>query len=242
LNGLALLWRFVQLLQHERPDVLLAYTAKPNVYGSLAARRLGLPVFNNISGLGLVFIKGGGLVRVLKGLYRVALARSHRVFFQNPDDLKLFLEHCLVAHAQTSLLPGSGVDLQKFSPALLACLQTTRPKQSAEHRRFVFLLVARILKDKGVEEYVQAARWLKTHNPRVECAMLGFVDGDNPSAISAAQMKACVNEGVVSYKVISTDVLVQLAHDYCVDVPSYREGTPRTLLEAAAMARPLVTT
>jgi glycosyltransferase involved in cell wall biosynthesis len=222
--------------------VLLAYTAKPNVYGSLAARWLGVPVVNNIAGLGSVFIKGGWLARMLKGLYRVALARSHRVFFQNPDDLKLFLEHRLVAHAQTALLPGSGVDLQKFRPVPLHCLQRTIPAQSAGQRRFVFLLVARMLKDKGVEEYVQAARWLKARHPQVQCALLGFVDGDNPTAISATQMQAWVSEGVVSYWGTSTDVRVQLAQADCVVLPSYREGTPRTLLEAAAMARPLVAT
>jgi glycosyltransferase involved in cell wall biosynthesis len=242
LTDLALLWRFVRLLQHERPDVLLAYTAKPNVYASLAARWLGVPVVNNIAGLGSVFIKGGWLAEVLKGLYRLALSKSHRVFFQNPDDLQLFLEHRLVTHVQTALLPGSGVDLQKFRPAPLPCLQSTRPAQSADHRRFVFLLVARMLKDKGVKEYVQAARLLKVRYPLVECALLGFVDGDNPTAISAAQMQDWVNEGVVSYWGTSTDVRVQLAQADCVVLPSYREGTPRTLLEAAAMARPMVAT
>lgn len=242
LTDLALLWRFVRLLQRERPDVLLAYTAKPNVYGSLAARWLGVPVVNNIAGLGSVFIKGGWLARVLKGLYRLALARSHRVFFQNPDDLQLFLDHRLVEHAQTALLPGSGVDLQKFKPAPLPCLQSTGPQQSADHRRFVFLLVARMLKDKGVEEYVQAARWLKARHPHLDYALLGFVDGDNPTAISAAQMQAWVSEGVVSYWGTSTDVRVQLAQADCVVLPSYREGTPRTLLEAAAMGRPLIAT
>ena len=242
LTDLALLWRFVRLLQREQPNVLLAYTAKPNVYGSLAARWLGVPVVNNIAGLGSVFIKGGWLAGVLKGLYQLALTRSHRVFFQNPDDLQLFLDHRLVAHARTALLPGSGVDLQKFRPAPLPCLQSTRPQQSADHRRFVFLLVARMLKDKGVEEYVQAARWLKARHPQVECALLGFVGGDNPTAISAAQMQSWVSEGVVSYWGSSTDVRVQLAQTDCVVLPSYREGTPRTLLEAAAMARPMVAT
>jgi glycosyltransferase involved in cell wall biosynthesis len=242
LTDLALLWCFVRQLQRERPDVLLAYTAKPNVYGSLAARWMGLPVVNNIAGLGSVFIKGGWLAEVLKSLYRLALARSHRVFFQNPDDLQLFLAHSLVAREQTALLPGSGVNLQKFRPAPLPCLQSTRPGRSAEHRRFVFLLVARMLKDKGVEEYVQAARCLKALHPQVECALLGYVDGDNPTAISAVQMQAWVKEGVVSYWGTSTDVCIQLAQADCVVLPSYREGTPRTLLEAAAMARPLVAT
>jgi glycosyltransferase involved in cell wall biosynthesis len=239
---LALLGRFVRMLRRERPDVLLCYTAKPNVYGSLAAYALGIPVVNNIAGLGSVFIRGGWLARVLQHLYRFALARSRRVFFQNPDDLQLFLSLGLVAQPQTELLPGSGVDLHKFQPVPLPCLQGNAATQSADHRCFVFLLVARMLKDKGVEEYLQAARLIKASHPQVHCALLGFVDSDNPNAISAQQMQAWVNEGVVDYWGNSSDVREQLAQADCVVLPSYREGTPRTLLEAAAMGRPLIAT
>ena len=242
LADLVLLGRFVRVIWRERPDVLLGYTAKPNVYGSLAAHALGVPVVNNIAGLGSVFIRGGWLARVLQQLYRFALARSGRVFFQNPDDLKLFLNLGLVAQPQTALLPGSGVDLHKFQPVPLPCLPGNAATQSADHRRFVFLLVARMLKDKGVDEYVQAARLMKASQPNVECALLGFMDSDNPNAIRAQQIQAWVEEGVVSYWGTSSDVREQLAQVDCVVLPSYREGTPRTLLEAAAMGRPLIAT
>lgn len=242
LADLALLWRFVRLLRRERPDVMLGYTAKPNVYGSMAAHALGIPVVNNIAGLGSVFIRGGWLARVLQHLYRLALARSRRVFFQNPDDLQLFLNLGLVAQPQAALLPGSGVDLHKFQLEPLPCWQVSAATQSADHRRFVFLLVARMLRDKGVEEYVQAARLIKASHPLVECALLGFMDSDNPNAISAQQMQAWVDEGVVNYWGTSSDVREQLAQADCVALPSYREGTPRTLLEAAAMGRPLIAT
>ncbi len=242
ITELGLLWRFVRLLQRERPDVLLAYTAKPNVYGSLAARLVSVSVVNNIAGLGSVFIQGGWLVSVLERLYRLALGGSSRVFFQNPDDLQLFLDHGLIEPKQTALLPGSGVDLQKFRPAPLPCLQCTGSQSSGNPRRFVFLFVARMLKDKGVEEFVQVARGLRASHPRADCVLLGSLDGDNPTAISAKQMKAWVDEGIVSYWGLSGDVRVQLAQADCVVLPSYREGTPRTLLEAAAMARPLVAT
>lgn len=239
---LALLGRLIVVLRRERPDVLLGYTAKPNVYGSLAAHANGIPVVNNIAGLGSVFIRGGWLAGVLQQLYRLALARSRRVFFQNPDDLKLFLNLGLVAQPQAALLPGSGVDLNNFEPVPLPCFQDSDAPQSAITRRFVFLLVARMLKDKGVEEYVQAARLIKASNPEVECAMLGFMDSENPNAISAQQMQAWVDEGVVKYWGTSSDVREQLAQADCVVLPSYREGTPRTLLEAAAMGRPLIAT
>lgn len=230
-----LLWRFVRLLKCERPDMYLGYTVKPNVYGSLAAHWLGIPVINNIAGLGAVFIQDGWLVRLVRGLYKLALGRSVRVFFQNPDDRQLFIEHQLVKVDATDLLPGSGVDLQRFLPVPL-------PQPVEAGCKFRFLLIARMLRDKGVVEYVQAARKLKADWPDVEWCLLGFVDVKNPAAISGEQMNAWVQEGVVNYWGVSDDVRLQIAKADCVVLPSYREGTPRTLLEAAAMARPIITT
>jgi hypothetical protein len=122
LFDLVLLWRFVHQLRRERPDVLMAYTAKPNVYGSMAAHALGIPVVNNIAGLGSAFIKGGWLALVLTSLYRFALSRSKRVFFQNPDDYQQFVDMGLVQAAQCAVLPGSGVNLQRFQPCRDLCL------------------------------------------------------------------------------------------------------------------------
>lgn len=242
LDEMTLLLRFLRLLHRERPDVLLCYTAKPNIYGSLAAHALGIPVVNNIAGLGSVFIRGDWLARVMQRLYRLALAKSRRVFFQNPDDLQLFTSMGVVARLQTSLLPGSGVNLQKFQQVCLPSLLCNPASQESSSRPFVFLLVARLLKDKGVEEYVQASRKIKAAHPQVECALLGFIDSDNPNAISAQQLQAWVDEGVVRYWGTSYDVREQLAQADCVVLPSYREGTPRSLLEAAAMGRPLIAT
>jgi glycosyltransferase involved in cell wall biosynthesis len=231
----SLLWRFWRLLRAEKPDVFLGYTVKPNVYGSLAAHWLGIPVINNIAGLGAVFIRDGWLVRLVRGLYKLALGKSARVFFQNPDDRQLFIEHQLVREDATDLLPGSGVDLQRFVPLPL-------PQSVDPGRKFRFLLIARMLRDKGVGEYVEAARVLQAAWPQVEWCLLGFVDVQNPAAISSEQMQAWVNEGLVHYLGVSDDVRDQIAEAGCVVLPSYREGTPRTLLEAAAMARPIITT
>ena len=238
---LMLFGRFVHLLNRERPNVFLGYTAKPNVYGSLAAHLLNISVINNISGLGSVFIKGGWITKLLQLLYRFALSRSKWVFFQNPDDLQLFLTLRLVNKKQTVVLPGSGVDLQKFQNAPLPYLQTT-DSDNLGKRNFVFLLVTRMLRDKGVEEFVNAARSIKESHPQARCALLGFVDNNNPNSISSRQIQMWVDEGVVSYWGTSKDVRVQLAQADCVVLPSYREGTPRTLLEAAAMGRFLIAT
>jgi glycosyltransferase involved in cell wall biosynthesis len=227
-----LLWRFVRLLARERPDVYLGYTVKPNVYGSLAAHWLGIPVINNIAGLGAVFIKDGWLVRVVRWLYRLALSKSAKVFFQNDDDRQLFVAGGLVRAEVTDLLPGSGVDLVRFAPVVV----------SGDAGRFRFLLIARMLWDKGVGEYVEAARLVRERWPQAECCLLGFVDAQNPSAITGAQMQTWVDQGVVKYLGVSDDVRTEIASADCVVLPSYREGTPRTLLEAAAMAKPIITT
>lgn len=230
-RDLLLLWRFFWLLKREKPAVFLSYTVKPNIYGSLAAHILGIPVINNIAGLGAVFIKGGWLNRLVRGLYRVALSRSATVFFQNKDDRALFVAGHLVKESVTDLLPGSGINLQKFYPQTL-------PQQLPLR----FLLIARMLWDKGVGEYVEAARLLKQRGVNAEFCLLGFLGVQNPAAIEVNQMDTWVAEGVVRYLGVSDDVQQEIAQADCVVLPSYREGTPRTLLEAAAMARPLVTT
>lgn len=231
-RDLLLLWRFVRLMRKERPDVFLGYTVKPNVYGSLGAHVSGVPVINNVAGLGTVFIKGGWLNWLVRASYRVALARSRKVFFQNEDDRQLFITGGLVDSACTDCLPGSGVDLKKFVPAHLPGISPIR-----------FLLIARMLWDKGVGEYVEAARLLKRRGLNAEVCLLGFLDVQNPAAISKSKMDEWVAEGVVRYLGVSDSVREEIAQADCVVLPSfYREGMPRTLLEAAAMARPIITT
>jgi glycosyltransferase involved in cell wall biosynthesis len=235
------LWLFIRfwlLLRRERPDVFLGYTVKPNIYGSLAAGLLGITVVNNIAGLGAVFIKGGWLARLVRGLYRLALRRSAKVFFQNRDDRALFVDAGLVKPEQTDLLPGSGIDLTRFS----ANEKSSMPSDKDFGRPFRFLLVARMLRDKGVVEYVAAAKQIRALWPNVEFGLLGFLDVQNPAAISTEEMNAWVAEGDVRYLGVSDDVRLEIAQADCIVLPSYREGTPRTLLEAAAMAKPIITT
>jgi glycosyltransferase involved in cell wall biosynthesis len=230
-RDLALFWRFLRLMWNEKPDVYLGYTVKPNIYGSLAAHASGVPVINNIAGLGAVFIKGGWLNLLVRRLYRLALTRSHKVFFQNEDDRQMFVTGSLVVESATDRLPGSGIDLDMFSPQPLPGRSPIR-----------FLLIARMLWDKGVGEFVEAARILKQRGVDAEFCLLGFLDVQNPTAISRSHMDEWVAEGVVLYLGVSDNVREEIAQADCVVLPSYREGTPRTLLEAAAMARPIITT
>jgi glycosyltransferase involved in cell wall biosynthesis len=229
-NDLILTARYLRLFRRERPDVFLGYTIKPNIYGSLAARLLGIPVVNNISGLGTVFISDSWITHLVKRLYRAALVRSDRVFFQNEDDLAVFLVDGLVRREQTDLLPGSGIDLMRFRPQ----------PSSRSGDGFRFLLAARLLWDKGIGEYVEAARMIKRTAPAAIFQLLGFLDVENPTAIDRASVEGWVAEGAIDYLGASDDIRPVLAAADCVVLPSYREGTPRSLLEAAAMAKPLI--
>jgi glycosyltransferase involved in cell wall biosynthesis len=233
LRDAALCWRLLTVMRREQPDVVLGYTIKPNVYASLAARWAGgLKVVNNIAGLGATFIQPTWVTPVVKRLYRLALNRSSTVFFQNEDDRELFVDQGLVARGNTQLLPGSGVDLQRYAPA----------DPRAADGRFRFLMVSRLLWDKGVGELVEAARRLRRRHPEVQVQLLGFLDVQNPSAIQRRDVQAWESEGVIQYLGASDDPRPYIAHSDCVVLPSYREGTPRSLLEAAAMGKPLITT
>lgn len=242
-RDLLLLWRFYHLLRRERPDVLLSYTIKPNIYGSLAAHALGIRVINNIPGLGTTFIRDTWLTKLVRTLYRVALHRSVRVFFQNEDDRNLFVQDGLVPANVTDRIPGSGINLQRFSTTAVDYAAERAPSPMGDKERIRFLLIARMLWDKGVGEYVEAAREIRRRHAEVEFGLLGFLDVQNPTAISRLQMQNWVNEGAINYLGETDDVRPYIAASDCVVLPSfYREGVPRTLLEAAAMARPIITT
>jgi glycosyltransferase involved in cell wall biosynthesis len=229
---LRLLAEYRRILKRLRPAAFLGWTIKPNVYGSLAAHSLGIPVINNISGLGTAFIKVGLLTRLVRQLYRSALARSATVFFQNRHDRDLFVEQRMVKAGQTALLPGSGIDLADFTPAGVA----------AEAQPFAFLMVARLLRDKGVVEFADAARIVRARWPDVRFQLLGFLDVANRTAIDRDTVEGWMREGVIDYLGEAGDVRPYLAAASAVVLPSYREGMPRSLLEAAAMGKPLVAT
>ncbi len=230
---LRLFARYLTLFRQEQPDIYLGWTIKPNIYGSIAAAIAGVPAVNNISGLGTAFLRAGWLMRVAGVLYRIGLRRSATVFFQNAADRELFIARALVREQQTALLPGSGIDGVAFDPAHY------RPTTDGVFR---FLLVARLIRDKGVLEFVEAARSLRATHPAVRFQILGFLDVANRTAIDRATLEGWVAEGLIDYLGVADDVRPFLAQADCVVLPSYREGTSRVLLEAAAMARPAIAT
>jgi glycosyltransferase involved in cell wall biosynthesis len=224
--------RFYQIYRRERPDVVLHYTIKPNIYGSIAARAAGVPSINNVSGLGTAFIVKNLVSRVVLGLYRIAFRFPHKVFFQNGDDRQLFLENGLVKAGITDLLPGSGVDTRRFRPAATFGRQTP----------FVFLMVARVLYEKGIVEYFEAARLVRQAVPGTRVQLLGGLDEAGGVGGARATFEEWLQAGDIEYLGRSDDVAAHIHQADCVVLPSYREGTPKTLLEAAACGKPIVTT
>ena len=225
--------RLGAVFRRHRVGLVLSYTPKGNLYSALACIPLRIAFVPNVSGLGRAFIRKSLVTQVAKTLYRLTFGRAHRVFFQNLDDMGVFVSARLVRPDKVERLPGSGVDLSRFEPAPLVARAANAP---------VFLLVARMLWDKGVGEYVEAARKVRVLHPGACFQLLGFLDVDNPSAISRQQMDQWVVDGVIAYLGRTDDVRAFLKQSDCVVLPSYREGVPRTLLEAAAMARPVITT
>jgi len=231
LHDVHLFFKYLALLRAIRPAAFLGFTIKPNIYGSLAARWLGIPAINNVSGLGTAFIKQGLITHVATHLYRQAFRRSATVFFQNDEDREQFVAARMVTRNQSRLLPGSGVDLERFKPTAL-------PPDTP----FRFLLIARLLWDKGVHEYVDAARIVKQSQPDALFQVLGFADVDNRTAVPRAMLDRWIREGLIEHLGVTDDVRPSIAAANCIVLPSYREGLPRSLLEASAMARPIVAT
>lgn len=225
-----LLRRVRRLLKRLAPAAYLGFTVKPNIYGALAASSLGIPVIANVSGLGTAFIRPGLLQRLVTGLYRIAFRSAATVFFENPDDQRLFLGRRIVRADQARLLPGAGVDLDRFAP-------TTLPSGPP-----IFLMIARLLGDKGVREFVEAARSLRPQLPEARFQLLGGVDEGNRTAVSRLELQGWIEEGVIEYLGETDDVRPRIAGASAIVLPSYREGLPRSLLEGAAMGRPLVAT
>lgn len=233
-----LVYVFYKLYKEVSPDVLLQYTIKPNIYGSMAAGMLGIPVISNISGLGTVFLNDTFSSKVAKWLYKVALRVPKKIFYQNSHDRELFINSGLVKEDKTDLLPGSGIDTRKFKP-----LEMKREKSNTLR----FLFIARLIRDKGLGEFVQAARQITqastaNHQSPTEFAILGAFYPGNPTAITEKEMQGWEEEGIVKYIGVSDDVKLVISEYDCIVLPSYHEGLSRVLLEVASMAKPIITT
>ena len=232
-------WALWKLMRRIRPAKVLGYTIKPVIYGTLAAWLAGVPQrFALITGLGYAF-QGEGKRNMLRAmvqhLYRAALVRATLVIFQNRDDLCLFQKRgILMSHTSACVVNGSGVDLDHFAMKPL-------PYENSITGVVRFLCIGRLLGDKGIREYAQAARLIKQNHPRAQFALVGGTDS-NPDSVSQVELEAWVSEGFLEYGGQLADVRPAIAACSVYVLPSYREGTPRTVLEAMAMGRAVITT
>lgn len=236
---LGLLWHLVRLLRREQPKLVHGFTIKCAVYGSLAARLAGIPArINAVAGMGYVFtstqLQARLLRPVVRGLLRLALGgRDARLILQNADDVALFRHAGLVDPARIRLIRGSGVDCAQFAGV---------SRRTAGDGRLRVLLASRLLWDKGVAEYVDALRQLRNEGRAIDALLAGTPDPGNPAAVPESTIRGWVDEGLLSWLGHVDDMAGLLGSVDLVVLPSYREGLPRTLVEAAACGLPLITT
>lgn len=227
-----LLWELYQLYKSIRPDIVLHYTVKPNIYGTLAAKAARIPMINNVCGLGTVFLQDSWVSTIAKALYRLAFRYPHKVFFQNHDDFQLFVREKLIKADIADTVPGSGINLCKFQAV----------PSSEKNYQFVFLVISRLIYDKGIVEYIDAIRLLKARGVDARFQVLGAKDPNHKRGIPVEIVDGWIGEGLIEYLGTTDDVKSVVESSDCVVLPSYREGLPRTLLEAASLGKPIITT
>ena len=219
-----------KILKKENPDCCFFYTIKPNIYGSLAAASLNIPYIPITTGLGYVFLVNNIVSKIAKLLYKIAFRKANQVWFLNQDDIDAFKKENLVDENKISILKGEGIDINQF-------------KVYHNSKEISFLVQARMLWDKGIGIFVDAARILKSKYPDVKFKLLGFMGVDNPNAISEKQMNEWIQEGIIEYLGSTNDVRPYIYDSTCIVLPSYyREGIPFSLMEGAAAGKPIITT
>lgn len=230
-TDLGLMIAMRRILRGERPDVLLTYTIKPNIYGSLVTSGLKIPCICNVSGLGTVFLWKGTVKKIAVGLYKRAFKKNSWIFFQNDEDRKDFLEFIPISESKTSLLPGSGINTTHFQPL-----------QVDPNAEPVFTMIGRLIVEKGVYDFIEAIRLVKKKKPQTHFRLIGELDETHSRSIKREELDGWIEEGLIEYVPHLSDVRDAIATSDVIVLPSYREGTPRTLLEAGAMGKPMIAT
>lgn len=233
LQDLKTFYQYYKIYKKISPDVICHNAIKPNIYGTLAANILGIPVINNISGLGTLFIKQSFSTRIAKFLYKISQNKAYRVFFQNNDDLELFLNNKLVKSDKTKVIPGSGVNTNKFIP---------NKTMKGDKPMFSFLFVGRLIYDKGIRELIEASKIMKSKYSNFEVKLLGPIYQSNETAISHSDLELWIEQGIVNYLGESDNVISEMQKVDCLVLPSYREGLSKVLIEASSIELPIITT
>jgi glycosyltransferase involved in cell wall biosynthesis len=235
-HELAYLLRLWRSCRQAEPDIVHLFTIKPVIYGSLAARLAGVPgMVNSVPGLGYIFLQNNIIKKLVIFLYKLALQPPAKIIFQNQEDMDLFLKMGLALTNQAYLIRGSGVNCADFNPENLAT--TEDPEYTT------FLLLARMVWDKGIAEFVEAGKKVRAENPATRFILLGGSDSGNPAAVPENWLREQHEQGYITWIGHVDDVRPYLAASSVVVLPSYyKEGLPRALLEAGAMGKPIITT
>ena len=231
LQDLFTFFHLIYILRKAKPDLCLWYTIKPVIYGTFAARFLKITSIPTITGLGTAFLKNNWITTIVKKLYKISFYKINTVIFQNSDDRDLFIKNRIIEFDRCEISPGSGINVNNF-----------KPKKLPEIDNFKFLLIARMIKDKGIVEFVNAARIVKKKIPSAKFFLLGPLGIENRTAIAKKEIEKWVEEGIVDYLGKTDNVNTFICDSNCVVLPSYREGTSRVLLEASALERPIIAT
>jgi glycosyltransferase involved in cell wall biosynthesis len=232
INDLLYICSLIKIFQIEKPDYILNYTIKPNIFGSIAAIITSKRYINTVNGLGSAIINETILARVLRFMYKIAFIKSQEVLFQNPDDLNYFVSRSIVKNDIAEIVPGSGVDTRKYDMPIIN-----------QNKVIKFNFIGRILKDKGVLEYIEAIRLLRLKYPtRAKYYLSGFIDDDNPSGIDRTNIGEWEKEGLIVYQPKTDNIMEYLKHTDVIVLPSYREGLSKMLIEAGSCRKPLITT
>lgn len=232
LHNLRAVSELKQVFKELKPDLILTYTIKPNILGGIAAALTGTRTIATLTGLGYTFIKGGLTEYFTKMLYRVALRKVSFAVFHNPDDAKLFLKRGIIKKSQVKIIRGSGVNIDEFTPKV--------PTSFSD--KFVFLFIGRILIDKGIREFLTAAKVFEKYS-KVEFQIIGGMYPDNPAALTENEWHVLRKKSKnVKWLGQQEDVKPHIAGAKCLVLPSYREGLPMSVLEAMAMGKPVIVT
>jgi len=227
-SNYSLFREFEHVYTQIRPDVILHYTSKPIIFGGRAAYKMNIPSIAIVTGLGYAFINRGWIHRITKYLYKKS-ANYHQLFlFENEDDLALF-DNNIIQKGQGKSVKGCGVDEIHFSPI----------PRTFETSQTTFTFIGRLLLDKGINEFVQVAKYFKK-NTKIQFKVIGQLDDQNPSKISEDKLQSWIDNEYISYVSFKKDIRTEIASSDCVVLPSYREGLPRTILEAMSMEKPII--
>ena len=231
LSNLILMKEFYKQIKQISPDLICSFTIKPNLYSALAARKLVIPIIANITGLGYIFMQTGLLNSIVVSLYRFSFKKLDSALFQNSDDRKLMLDNkVFTSYTNIGLLPGSGVNLNKF------------PFSAAVDKPVTFLFSGRLLWDKGLKELIEAMRRVKNKYPETRLVLIGNYFLANPNGVKPEVIESWVRDGVIEYLGMVNNVEEIMRDMDCMVLPSYyREGVPRVLMEACSMGRPIIT-